>query len=731
MLKRLEATADAGDYETLHDAGLEFIHIREEQDRINRKFYRRNEGIIQVAELGQKVAELTEGGALWLLDTYGQVICRSPVQLFAYRFSLMTVWAGFRAGSAGVACGTARAAFKEVAQKFRDDFPKAAAGLLMGSLRRTFPNPESMGPMETFAERLIGLMISVFFKTLDFVIFEKQNLHASRRADLALLEHLGKGLSSEIINTIGAMLVSDKIKDLPIDSPARKQAERLGAVIPAIINATVEEILKMKQIADTQGRQFHDVFVSEGAEALVNIIGSAAKAFLEAPVQDWMKTRHALDQKSWEQWISNISLRNRPGDLKPSYPTSSADNKATGSENGTANSDIGASTPTGVPSQTAPGQKPRAPQPTRAQIKRVKTTPPQNRAPASSAGTKKLGLPYTRQQLADKVKNGELSKYAHLLRVVVTNPNGKDAREWFEVSDGNATQLGTGGMEFTEQQARSRIASMELQPGSQIKFAHITPENGRHEIESGSPAEYSRIFYSDPVERTFNGRRFEIRSSETVYRGGVHAKNPRQTPEGDPADRLARGDLFSRTGWSPGHAHSLSQGHDPSDRENISAQNPIQNGAGGTYYKMERARDKGLATNPDLTIRERVDTIFDLDRPGYGDRVPIARKVTHEGIQEDQQQGDVSTLYFANTSTSASRRADELRAKGQSLEPREALDLLAQDRAKLKEQTSALEQDAERQDMFRQVREGSYQTEEDRRRALKDVMREYSVDGGS
>lgn len=232
------------------------------------------------------------------------------------------------------------------------------------------------------------------------------------------------------------------------------------------------------------------------------------------------------------------------------------------------------------------------------------------------------------------------------------------------------------------------------------------------------------IVHHDPVEvRTAGGKHHIKESSEATYRGDDGAENPRHTKEGRAADQKARGTMFADTGWAPGHHHGLSRGVDPADGKNITPQNALQNGGGGTYWNMERARDKELKDNPDLQVTETVETTYSPDREGYGTKVPISRRVIHER-SDGTKSGE--NVHYGNFSSSASRRADALAAEGKKLEPREALSLTAKDRENLRGHGEGPRNPEEerRRELFVAGKDP------EKRRAMKAEMKNMAVEGG-
>src|SRR5579871_1347281 len=99
------------------------------------------------------------------------------------------------------------------------------------------------------------------------------------------------------------------------------------------------------------------------------------------------------------------------------------------------------------------------------------------------------------------------------------------------------------------------------------------PKDTEEDKSKSNDQKYRQVDHKDPV--TSADGRTEYRSSEVTYSGKV--ENPRHTKEGRAADQEARGDTFKTTGMDAGHKHGVSQGVDPSDKENISPQNSLQN----------------------------------------------------------------------------------------------------------------------------------------------------------
>ncbi len=496
----------AADYELLHEAGLEFMHIRHEQDLLHKKMLARLNNLISAAEAGQTGAEETEKTAFWILDLYGQAVCKDPASLFAYRFGVLIVRAGARGAGALIADNSAQAAFQQTAAIMRAELPKDAKDLMLAFLKKGF---SKMGPMETFAEKLIGMCIDVFFITLEFVIFDLDKLPPEQRAhsDSVLLEKLATQLAKDIVDAIAAIVVTGKLQDLPADSPARKLVERLGAVIPAVINSSIEEVMQMKQHAEAEKRTFSDVFTSEGGWALIRIIREGGKAFLEAPIKARMGAAHADDVKYYRALILSIRLRTASVDAsrvkgnanRPAYIASVGKSDAAtaeSEESGQAesswnkklpppvksgpdeNGNIGIAKLKPVAGEAAPEIESSPPKPARAKRNRVKKTPESNKTPTPKEMVERIGPAYSWDEIEAMTEAGQIRDKAHVLAVIVRNPKGKTIKEWYEVSEldvalGSAKLLG-----HTEQKALARISLMELKPGSRIIFVgHLQPCN--------------------------------------------------------------------------------------------------------------------------------------------------------------------------------------------------------------------------------------------------------------
>ena len=306
--------ASPADYETLHAAGLKFMHIREEQRILTKKVHHRVEEFIDAAHLGEVAAKETEGAAFWVLDLYGQAVAKDPASLFAYRFAVLTVRAGAHGWGSLLADNSARATFREVAEVVRTELPHAATGLLLGFLKKGLP--KDSGPAEAFAEQLISIQLFVVFFTIDFFVFERDNLAGEERAhpDRAYVSRIAEPLAEHIVSAIAAIAGSAYLKNLRADSPVRKRVEGLTAVIPVMINSSIREVVGMLDHAKAEKRAFGDVFCSEGGWALVRIIRDVGKAALEGLIKGKMEKAHEADKKYYRALILSVYLNVAPVD---------------------------------------------------------------------------------------------------------------------------------------------------------------------------------------------------------------------------------------------------------------------------------------------------------------------------------------------------------------------------------------------------------------------------------
>jgi len=140
------------------------------------------------------------------------------------------------------------------------------------------------------------------------------------------------------------------------------------------------------------------------------------------------------------------------------------------------------------------------PKPTRAKVKKVKkakkatksakpkkatkakkTTLQSDATPTPEEKVDHIGPKYTWSQIEALMAEGKIRDKAHLLGVIVRDPNRKTIEEWYEVSEldvnlGTCKLLG-----HTEQKALSRIELMNLDEGSQIIFVgYLQPCNLNH-----------------------------------------------------------------------------------------------------------------------------------------------------------------------------------------------------------------------------------------------------------
>jgi hypothetical protein len=488
----------AADYQLLHDSGLEFMHIRHEQDLLRKKLLERMGELRNAAEKGQTAAEETEKASFWILDLYGQVVCKDAASLFAYRFGVLLVRAGARGAGSLLADNSAQATFQQVAGVMRQDLPKAATALMLSFVKRGFPK---MGAVETFAEQLIAIQIHVFFICLEFEIFELDRLPPNKRAhaDQALLEKLASELAQDIVNAIAAIVVAGKVRDLPADSPVRKQVESIGAVVPAVINSCLGELTRMKQIAEAENRPFSDIFTSEGGWALVRIIRDGGKAFLDSVIKGRMQAAHENDVAYYRALILSLKLHLTPVDAarmqgssdRPPY-VQAVDQKTGQQQQETSwdkklkkgktgpdeNGDIGLGKLNSVAGKATSKDKSNPTKPTRSQRNKVKRTPESNKIPTPEEMVARIGPAHSWQEIEQMTAAGKIRDKAHVLAVIVRNPANKTIKEWYEVSEldvavGAAKLLG-----HTEQKAMARVSLMKLEPGSRIIFVgHLQPCN--------------------------------------------------------------------------------------------------------------------------------------------------------------------------------------------------------------------------------------------------------------
>ncbi len=501
--------ATAAQYAVLHDAGIEFIHIRFEQDKLNKRVHARVENLIDVSSTMQKAAEEIESEAFWLIDLYGQVVARDPARLFAYRFAVMTVRAAARGTGTSVAGGQARQIFQEAGAVIRAELPRASTALLLGYLKKTFPDPNNQSPMEVFAEKLISLNIFVFFEAIDFFVFEADEIPAEQR-EMKFIDRLAPGLAAEIVDAIAEIIAAKALQGLPDGSVERKKIERIAAVIPALINSTIREIAAMSAAARYEGRPFHDVFCSEAGGAVIRIVRDCGKALLAQPIREWMANRIAGDSarsaaarqeqiKMWTTIILTLRLRFAPIDesnmkaptdhgaqvVKSDHVQPSPEDLLPKIRGGPdQNGDAGIAKVRPKFGQTVGPTAAKPPEPAFEERKNVPLVP---RQPLRDKATLlkvvgPVGPAYTTEELNLAIKLGDIrlpkgeDRGAHLLLVIVRDANDKEVAKWWEVSHLNVGFPGARKIGHTEQQALARVLLGKVDVGGKVVEFELKPD---------------------------------------------------------------------------------------------------------------------------------------------------------------------------------------------------------------------------------------------------------------
>lgn len=300
--------ATACDYQVLHDAGLEFMHVRHEQAAIEKRVLNQIGDLIGIAEKEGNALKEVEQASFWMLDLYGQMMCKDPMSRFAYRFGVLVVRAGARGLGEYASDGSQREVLKAAGDSVREDLPKAATGLI----REAIKVGESKNLVDTIAQEVIGLALFHLFFTVDYILFEEPKLAPNKDPQEAYVNALAEPFAEQIVTSIGNIIVATMVKNLPEDHPARKQIERIGAVIPTLINSCLREVTQMRSRAKDEGHQFLDVFASEGGGAAARIIRDVAKAWAEGSIKAWMKGRNEQDKAYYRGLILSLYMRVAP-----------------------------------------------------------------------------------------------------------------------------------------------------------------------------------------------------------------------------------------------------------------------------------------------------------------------------------------------------------------------------------------------------------------------------------
>jgi hypothetical protein len=496
--------ARAADYQTLHEAGLKFMHIREEQRILTSKVHNRVEEFIDAAHLGEVAAKETESAAFWVLDLYGQAVAKDPASLFAYRFAVLMVRAGAHGWGSLLADNSARAAFREVADVVRTNLPPAATGLLLGFLKKGLP--KDSGPAEAFAEQLISIQLFVIFFTIDFFVFERDNLAGEERAhpDRAYVSRIAEPLAEHIVSAIAATVGSAYLKNLP--PPVRKRVECLTAVIPVMINSSIREVVGMIDHAKAEKRPFGDVFCSEGGWALVRIIRDVGKAALEGLIKGKMEKAHEADKKYYKALILSIYLRVAPVDGSrvqgrpdgppvvaklgrsgepelPKPPDTESHWKSKvqrGKAGPDADGNIGIAKLQPTAGEGVTPDHSTTPPPPRAVRKKVVVTPKANRvSPDKHENLGSIGPLRNWKQIKARIKSGQLHKEPDLIQVRVHDKDGKLIDKWYEASEPGAAAAKSQAQ--AEQKALAWVDGMDLEPGSKVTLVRLTVAQLKYE----------------------------------------------------------------------------------------------------------------------------------------------------------------------------------------------------------------------------------------------------------
>jgi hypothetical protein len=452
LLERVRKQADllkdctSAQYAILHDTGVEFARIREENDDLKKNVLDRWNGAIIVAEVGQKGAEQIEAGAFWILDKYGEVLAKDPVRQFAYKLTLITMRSVGHGLGVAVDGGAFREVFHEIWNQSRQELPEALTKLLLGSLKRTFRDPKNLSAMETLATQLVSLCLYVLFTSIDFWVFDAPEIPRDERQQKFGMR-MARGLSEQIVQSIQNIVVAGRVHDLPEDSIARKQVERLGSVVGTLINSTMRELLLMIEKARSEGAPFFDIFRADAAGAIVSIVKDMAAAVLEEPVKDVMRASIGQDRLHWEVFIKSLLPRSPAGQVSPEPPAI-------------------------IPPEAHPRETP--PKPDRTTRAEVHLVPREQRPVSVKTDSAHMGSAYTSEEIELAQRTGKIrmstgkENGVHVLGVVVKNEDNQPIAEWYEVSHDSVAQPGALKVGHTEQQALTRLRSGKVEVGKQI-----------------------------------------------------------------------------------------------------------------------------------------------------------------------------------------------------------------------------------------------------------------------
>jgi hypothetical protein len=652
--RRAVADSTAADYAVLHESGLEMARVVSDQNHLNNRVHGRVEQLVSVAEDQEKAAGHIEDASFWVLDIYGQVVARDPVRLFAYRFAVLTVRAGAHAAGTGIAGGHAREAMREAGKVVIQHLPAASTGLILGLWKKQSIGPPDDSLLRCAAEQAISVVIFVFFFAVDYYLFEADQVPAEQRTDV-FVDRLAPELAKQIVTAVAAIITHKVAGGMELGSPQRKQVERLGAVIPALITSVIGEIARMQSKANAEHRPFHDVFSAEAGWALVTIVQAVGQAWMQESLRSRMDVQHARDADRLTIWIKSAFKQHVESPPPPKPP--SHDSEQAPKKNG-----VAALKPR--PEDPAEALAETPPKPTKKEVRAVPKVPKSLRAVTSKSEMEslvsRLGPAYTAEEVDQAVKDGDIRlpkgsgrRGTFVVPVKVKDDDGNVVAEWIEVGKGGKGR--PRGPLYAQQLALARAStghvvvggkkiSFKMQKGWTVEFeepyraSKYNPKStsavGAKASSAGLVDIKNRFRYTTTVDG--NGKTVKEVSGELGVPGTVvrHRSKSSQSSvsrgTGDDAGHLI-GDRFGASG----------------DEENLSQQNWIQNEGGGTFHDLENQWESQLLSGSKINA-----TVQDITRPG--ESRPFMRRVSWT---ETDPNGKVTNNYliFANPHTQDSR----------------------------------------------------------------------------
>lgn len=278
-------------YGEMHAAGLEFMRVRFELQRMHRRVFQRVDDLIKTAEQGQAGAEKIESTSFTLLDMYGQVrFLGNANGLALYRIGILMVRASARGAGGALADRSRQAIFRDAMDTARPEIVRILTDWLMANVKKRIVKiPGQATPSEQLVELSIKVSLLVAFDFLDWELFEVERLSKSER-DQSMSkwwDRLEPKLFDEIVGGLLDLWKTSKVKglDAPEQAFRKKVIETIFDVLRTVLSKLNVEIMAMRKVAEQENRSTLDCVMADFGPMVLRILKDSAQSMAESWVE--------------------------------------------------------------------------------------------------------------------------------------------------------------------------------------------------------------------------------------------------------------------------------------------------------------------------------------------------------------------------------------------------------------------------------------------------------------